>query len=264
MYNLYILELIVVCFLCVSCNPGWGEDTSRDKYGGHFTTYNGPSSITLSKDNEQKAKVKWYKYLIENHRNEEDNKKALAEYQEQLLKEYQERVNEKLSFLREFYSDMYRLKDKEFSKKYRSHCESTLLGEINKVNVAEIQGKDYDSWFMFTDVQEHKSQDFRFTFLDKDPQKVNNNLLSYFIFGDSIPHKAPEFRYYERENNWYKVTMGENYVLVKLDKIKNSMKITGLINPTLPFIYRSKDDLMTLSEKNPSKNIYKYINDVIN
>ena len=60
MYNLYILELIVVCFLCVSCNPGWGEDTSRDKYGGHFTTYNGPSSITLSKDNEQKAKVKWY------------------------------------------------------------------------------------------------------------------------------------------------------------------------------------------------------------
>lgn len=165
---------------------------------------------------------------------------ALEAYKNKLYNEYRERVQSRMLFLRDFYSDMYRLSNKEFSKKYMKHCDKSLMDSINKINFKEVK-LEGDKWVVFTDLMSHRSQDYKFSYMDGDPAKVGDKNIAFYIYKSKKKNVKKylyegEYHLLDQEDKWYKVSMGNNFAMIKIDG-KKTFKITNLINPSVPFVF---------------------------
>jgi hypothetical protein len=157
-------------------------------------------------------------------------KQKLNEFKNQLQTKYKNRTHARLLFLQKFYSDLYQLTNQDFTKKYKKHCSRDILDEL-KYKYRLHHGKKGYAWTVFTDNEKHAPSEFRFTYLDGNPEQVADKYEALFMFGDSVRHKEPEYRYTNAEDKWYRVSMGRHYVMVQVEGEGKDMLVTGISNP---------------------------------
>lgn len=248
----FIFCILLVSVVC-SCKTKYIHETTYGGYnkiynmnpgaptyhiGGHIVPQWALSGYGAEKSGNQKVAIIDLEKMITDHPNEQKYKDALDEYKDKLYGEYRKRVGDRMVFLREFYSDMYKLSNKDFTKKYKKHCDKELVRYMDKVNFDnnKIEG---NHWFVFSDLENHKSDDFKFQYMDGDPKRVGNSSLSLALYKDSVKHKTAKYKLHDAEDKWYKVSMGENYAMVKVEGEDSNIKITEVINPSIPFVHRA-------------------------
>ena len=157
-------------------------------------------------------------------------KQQLQQYTTALQNQFEKNTNDRMLFLQKFYSDLYKLTNKEFTKKYRKYCSRSILDEA-KFKYRIHHGEKGYAWNIFTDNEMHIASDFHITYLDGNPENVADKQEALFMFGDSVRHKEPEYRYTNAEDKWYRVSMGRHYVMVQVEGEGKDMLVTGISNP---------------------------------
>lgn len=125
------------------------------------------------------------------------------------------RIIHRIEFLHAFYNDLYQLPQNEFTDKYKRHSVGNILKAMKKL-YEQKHGKDGYLWTIFGDNKMHGSSDFTVT----QPNGKSKN-----------PKETYPYSYLD--NPWFRITMGENYVDIKVDGEKEKIKITGIVNPYL-------------------------------
>ena len=192
-------------------------------------------------------------------------KEDLLEVELTMKKAYRQSVRKRLRMLQEIFKDIH---DKHlmglcgtssglFSLELLEQLR-TMKPEFREAPPAEGRpypfncGRIFDecSTYYLTDGQEHCEKDYTFTYLFGDPKNVSDKRIAEMMFGDSVRQHFFEDRalekfiekgkdrdclkkywFYDVENKWYMVTMGESKVYVKVDNRYNLPIITGIINP---------------------------------
>ena len=157
-------------------------------------------------------------------------KQQLQQYTTALQNQFEKNTNDRMLFLQKFYSDLYKLTNKEFTKKYRKYCSRSILDEA-KFKYRIHHGEKGYAWNIFTDNEMHIASDFHITYLDGNPDNIADKKDALFMFGDSVKHKEPEYRYTNHEDKWFQVRIGSHYVMVQIYGTFNDMLITGVVNP---------------------------------
>ena len=162
-----------------------------------------------------------------------DKNKVLLEKEKNLLSQRcNERITSRLSFLHEFYVDINNLKKNDFDKKYKKHCSKNLLKGINilykKMNIGNADGY---AWIVFNN--EQNTQDLSITHLNGQWQSLDKQLADFIYGADTIRINSYKYAYYNKEDKWYHVGMGDNNVLVKVEGEGKHIAITGVVNPIL-------------------------------
>ena len=160
----------------------------------------------------------------------EKYEQKISQYASRLQLRYEKRTGDRLRFLQQFYTDLYRLPNAGFTKKYKKCCSQEMLDEIKYVYRRDHGSKGY-GWYVFTDNERHAGGDFRFTYLNADPGRVADKQEALYMFGDSVRQWKPKYRYTNTENKWFQVTMGAHHVMVQLDGEGKHVYLTGVINP---------------------------------
>ena len=173
-----------------------------------------------------------------------------------LQRQYEQHVKERLLFLQQFYQGLYTLSPRKFARKYRYRCSEELYKSLQSTYKLRMR-RDGNFWVFFTDNELHDGKDFRFSYLDGDPARVEDKRLAYYMFGDSVRrfpfadwslreyierdstmHFLLDYRLSDMEHKWYKVSMGGHTVYVQVDGQGKYLTITGLANPLFCFYRR--------------------------
>ena len=189
-----------------------------------------------------------------------DNRHYLLSVEYDMKNDYRENIATNLRLLQGIYKDFH-----EKGRVFSSHCTDELLGvlrtlkkEFRKASPTPylpeaFKWRSVDSkcaTYFMTDGQKHVENDYVFTYLFGDPEKVDDKGIAQIMFGDSIRKHPFESRtlenfvtksrnrdrlknyfFYNAENKWYMVTMGDNKVYLQIKKIGDVPKITSIINP---------------------------------
>ena len=189
-----------------------------------------------------------------------DNRHYLLSVEYDMKNDYRENIATNLRLLQGIYKDFH-----EKGRVFSSHCTDELLGvlrtlkkEFRKASPTPylpeaFKWRSVDSkcaTYFMTDGQKHVENDYVFTYLFGDPEKVDDKGIAQIMFGDSIRKHPFESRtlenfvtksrnrdrlknyfFYNAENKWYMVTMGDYKVYLQIKKIGDVPKITSIINP---------------------------------
>jgi len=136
------------------------------------------------------------------------NPSKKEQYEKEIQKIEQGYLQNCLSFLQDFYSDLYQKSQKDFTHQYKSHCCFDIQRALKNVYAQIHQGHKGYAWCVFGDNVKHDSTDLKFT-------HMGNSLYNH---------------------NWFKVKLDTNYVLLQLDGLeKKKIKIVKLVNRSLNF-----------------------------
>ena len=161
------------------------------------------------------------------------NEQLLQNFVKELRTQKDERVATRAEFLRGFYEDLYTLSAKSFFDKYQKHCSRELLKRLNfTYKLMHETNQDGYAWVAFTDNRRHSAEDFSFSHLD---YKFDTLDKPYFdcMYQDIYWLREDPFPYYDREDKWYKVRMGDSDVMVKVEGLGKRIAITGVINSAM-------------------------------
>ena len=250
MTSLLKITLFLMVFLCPSCaQKGYRHFLGPDGIDIRQYIYDSPTGNDIGFYRMNKRIESYEDYLEVKDEMEErtyigqlNDKKSsspssrakyeqqLKEFKTQLQTKYKDRTHARLLFLQKFYSDLYQLTNKEFTKKYKKNCSRDILDEL-KYKYRLHHGRKGYAWNVFTDNEKHAASEFRFAYLNGNPENVADKQEALFMFGDSVRHKEPEYRYTNAEDKWYRVSMGRHYVMVQVEGEGKDMLVTGISNP---------------------------------
>ena len=125
------------------------------------------------------------------------------------------RINERTAFLTAFYVDLYSMTQKDFTKKYRRKCTSSIKYAMKGIYEAHHGTQGY-AWGIFGDKAVHTEKDISCSQPDNEA----------FYKGEIAP-------FARNDNPWYVVQLGKNSVKLKLEGTGKHILITSLINPVL-------------------------------
>ena len=154
------------------------------------------------------AKMKCYPKKCEKY------ERMIQEEKSKLQRNREIRINQRIDFLRSFYNDLYEISQKDFTKKYKYHIADNILKTIEDLYFETYGRKGY-YWTIFGDNKIHNGQDFSFT-----------------QYGKTLKPEET-YAYYDNDNPWYKVTMGDNAVDIRVKGENGDVIITGLRNRLL-------------------------------
>ena len=191
----------------------------------------------------EKSRIDEYKRKITyaSEPKKEKYKQQLKQYIASLQNQFKKNTNGRMLFLQKFYSDLYQLTNKEFTKKYKRHCSRDILDEL-KYKYRLYHGRKGYAWNIFTDNEKHAASEFRFAYLNGNPDNVTDKQEALFMFGDSVKRKEPEYRYTNAEDKWYRVSMGNHYVMVQVEGVGKDMLVTGISNPYTNSIIKAQEE----------------------
>lgn len=132
-------------------------------------------------------------------------------------------LNGKHSFLKQFYTDLYNINSTAFTLRYEDNCNKYIRAELKAVYKLN-HGKEGYSWAIFGDNEMHIQQDITITNVDWKELKDESDKL----FG-----KRNKYIWNWYEYDWFKISMGKNYVIVKVDEKHKNYRISRLLNPKL-------------------------------
>lgn len=162
------------------------------------------------------------------------NKSKLQQFSEDLQLQCNKRVSARMDFLRDFYTDIYSLNGNAIYDKYKKHCTRELLKRLkNTYNLAHETDKGGYSWVVFTDNKFHKAGDFSFSHLNGQWENLDKDFADFMYGEDKTWLNEHPYPYYNKEDKWYKVRMGDNNVMVKVEGLGKRIAITGVINPAM-------------------------------
>ena len=242
--------IIVICTLLLSCNS-LGEYYDRSYnipndcrgVSGYGIWYS--DMFIPWTDEERQARIEWEQIRnIERLKTifpsrTEECESRLKKIREDLEKRYEERVAERLAFLKSFYKDLYRYGNRDFSNLYRKCCSRELRSELRYMYKLRHHRKGY-AWSSFTDNELHPWKDFKFTYMDMNPQLVENKMYRKFMYYRLARKPSPDYRYTNEEDKWYRVDMGEHCVYVQVDGTGKGIQITGVVNPGINFTIKNR------------------------
>ncbi|MBP3774230.1 MAG: hypothetical protein ILA34_02635 [Bacteroidaceae bacterium] len=156
-------------------------------------------------------------------------KNELKQLKDTLQRHYEMRVAERLDFLEQFYTDLFLLDNQAMTQRYRPFCSTTIKDILKKV-YGDMHGEHGYAWSLFTDNIKHLTGTFRLTYLNGDPQIVEDKELALFMFDDSVRQVKPIYRFCNEEDKWFLFSMGDCRIYVQVDGSGNDLVITGLAN----------------------------------
>ena len=174
------------------------------------------------------------------------HQQELEQLRNRLKSQFDQRIAERTQFLQNFYADLFRLSNKEFTSQYKKHCSKDLLSELKTVYKLR-HGKNGYAWSVFTDNNRHRPEECNITYLDGNAVKAGNAELARYMFGDSTRQKAKrrwytgKYRYFNAEDKWFRVDRGENAIMVQIDGQGKEVVITGIVNPLQEIVFKEPD-----------------------
>lgn len=175
--------------------------------------------------------INWLKDRIEQGIDSEKNEKILKKEVKRIQSVKDKHIQQRMDFLRTFYTDLYKISPKDFSKKYRKHCTGDLLQWLSQIYKENHEQQGF-AWAVFGDNAIHKSEDFTFSYLDGNWNNVDEKYRD-FMYGDVSSINIPEYPYCNTEDKWFKVSMNDHEVMVRVDGEYNTIAITSVLNPHL-------------------------------
>jgi len=122
-------------------------------------------------------------------------------YEKEIQKIEQQFLNNRLSFLNRFYTDLYQKNQKDFTRRYKSHCSINIINAMKFIYAKRHQGNKGYAWF---------------------------------IFGDNAKHDSSSLSYKHMGGDWFKVSLDTNVVILQLDGTKKEeISIAQIVNRRL-------------------------------
>ena len=124
-----------------------------------------------------------------------------------------ERIQQRMTFLKGFYEDLYSMPHTEFTKKYKKHCSTAIKDAMQSIYEQNHGAKGY-TWAIFGDNAIHTGKDISCS--QPEGKSVDQN---------------EKYPYYWLDNPWYLVQLGGNAVKIRLMGEGKDIVINSIVNP---------------------------------
>lgn len=157
------------------------------------------------------------------------NKQLIVEIDKELLLRRNERIEQRLEFLRSFYADMVNMNSTDFTLKYKKHCSRGILKCLRASYLKEKNEKGYD-WKLFTNADASQMNHLTVSFMDDEWGGLDRNSVDFMYGSDTIWVKDNVHPYFNEEDKWYSVTDGRQNIYVMVEGQNPHIAITGILN----------------------------------
>lgn len=194
--------------------------------GGNIPLATAPSISNMIIDTRayygNEARIDYLKYMKEIKPSKADKYEKLLqiEYAKKAA-ESEPLVKKKINFLKGFYNDFYVMDVNAFTEKYKNKCSDNVQNKLK--SLYKSNDKQGYAWTIFGDNTIHETKDVCIEYLERDAFCKEAEI----IFGKG---RNP---YFATDEAWFKVFVGENYLLVKVYGNKDKFCLMRLINPIL-------------------------------
>ena len=184
----------------------------------YFPQFQTTSSDAIRKSTGEKNYVDKLQELIKQGKDIDENEKKLKVMSDNLIASCKERVLNRVNFLRAFYTDLPKLSEKDFLKKYGKHLSRGMLKALKKSSKSNNKNNEYDLT-MFYNIEGYNPASLKYIYTYKDPFKHGKPEVKYELFP-----------FFNKENKWIHIDMGNDTILVKVEGEDKRIAIVGLAN----------------------------------
>jgi len=180
----------------------------------------------------EKTYVETIEKNIALNKNVEKNRARLQKVASDLQSSFDERVSARTNFLLAFYHDLNTLSPKNFSDKYKKHCTRELLRYLNYAyKILNVEESRNYGWYVFGGYKNDSIHSI--IYLNGLRNGIEKQCADFIESTDNSNVFSEKYHYYNKEDKWYQVKMGDNGVFLKVEGEGKHIAITCVVNPAL-------------------------------
>ena len=160
-----------------------------------------------------------------------------------LMQKREKRIQQKLEFLNELYSNITNNDYEKFGSQCKRHCANRVLENLNEICKATYSRETVPFWYLFSDKETYKPQDIKIRHIRySDYNRPELKDYYKFMYGDSTHWENDAIPFTDADARWYQVKLGKQPIFLRLEGTGKFVLITGLINPKIKLAIKDGQD----------------------